>query len=262
LCNEECKNYKCTYTLYENAKCKTENAFDNFILYGATKYGDFPVQYTPLDPDSQGPCQYQDDPNICPGMPGAWKSIPQACDNVDSGPWHFKSVKISGPDCKITIFNDTNQQGPSFQVTYDKTEECQELELPAGMTETRSAYTVEKCDTYTCTKKMTNTEYKAAGGAAQYRLAGRGVLWNDCVEFRPRYGEYCQNYGLVAEGANKEICQLWDGAFQNTVGATDIDQNILKNSTVISKKMEKDFNCVIVDTCNLPPTHTYGDSLR
>lgn len=261
LCNEECQNYNCTYQLFENKDCNTDSAFDNFILYGATKYGDFPVQYTPNDPNSQGPCQYIDDPNICPGMPGAWRSIPQACDNNQSGPWHFKSVKINTEGCKVTIFDKLNQQGKSLTVEYDPSKEgpqCLNLELPTGMTQTRSAFSVEKCYTTTCTKKFTNAEYQQVGGAAQYRLAGRGVLWNDCVQFRPKYKEYCQDYGLKPAGA--ETCQLWDGAFQNNDGVTDVSQNILKNSTVISEKLESKFSCVIVDTCNLPDTHKVDDT--
>jgi len=94
-------------------------------------------------------------------------------------------------------------------------------------------------------------EGPGAWNPQQNRLAGRGVLWNDCVEYQDAFGEYCQNYPNMVAG---EICQLWDGAFRIT-DQPDINDNILKNTTVIKQNLGP-FQCAIIDICNLPPTHT------
>jgi len=299
LCNQVCNNYNCSYELYESDDCnkdKNKNnqatAFDNFILYGSTKYGDFPVQYTPNDPKSTNPddCQYipEEQSSICPGQDGAWRSIPQYCESTKSGPdgvtgpWMFKSVKLkvrnggSPKGCKVTIFDKEDQMGNSITVQYDpnvKEEnggQCIKLDFSKGMPEpldknkTKSAFSVEKCYTSTCTKKYSKQEYKDIGGPDQYRLAGRGVLWNDCVQFRPTYKEFCQDYGIIQGkpmvvngNYGQEVCQLWDGAFLVTDPAKTqkISENIIKNSTVKSDGLDDKFTCVIVDVCNLPPTH-------
>jgi len=256
LCNQMCKNYNCTYTLYQNADCQSNNAFDNFILYGATKYGDFPPQYLPSQ--LTGKCMYEDNPKVCPGMPGAWRSVPQACDNDPNGPWHFQSVKINQEGCSVSIFEDLNQHGTVVTVEYDaqKAQEgqtgpqCINLKFPEGMTNTRSAYSREMCSKRRCTKRVP-MDGPGAWNPEQNRLAGRGVLWNDCVTYKDAFGQYCQNYPDMQAD---EICQLWDGAFRITDQA-DISANIVKNSTVISENLAP-FPCAIIDICNLPPTAT------
>lgn len=255
LCNEMCQNYNCTYTLYTSADCSSSDAFDHFTMYGTTKYGDFPPQYRPTEINGVKKCMYADNPEICPGMEGAWYSTPQACDNVDKGPWFFKSVKINQEGCTVRIYPDLNQHGNATTVTYDpskvkegETGSCINFE----MTSTRSAFSGEQCSTRRCTQKVEKGQYNPK----QYRLAGRGVLWNDCVQFRDAMGMYCQNYpGVQGQPQMKEgdLCQLWDGAFQTT-NQPDINANILKNSTVIKDNLGP-FNCAIIDTCNLPPTH-------
>jgi len=298
LCNEVCKNYNCTYELYESDNCTSKTAFDNFILYGSTKYGDFPVQFTPNDKASTNPkeCQYipADDPStqICPkagkrtqAQDGAWRSIPQVCDDGfgpdgETGPWMFKSVKLktklggSPKDCKITIFDQNDQAGNSLTVQYDpslpedSTGQCIKLDFskgspkPLNKENTKSAFSVESCYTTTCTKKYYKQEWeevqnKYGKDKPQYRLAGRGVLWNDCVNFRSTYKEFCQDYGILQGKPMTpgEVCQLWDGAFTVLPDAEKISQNIIKNSTVKSEGLDKNFTCVIADVCNLPPTH-------
>jgi len=285
LCNQVCNNYNCSYELYQNKDCQSNDAFDNFILYGATKYGDFPVQYVPNNyQTSKDPmdCQYVDagTAEICKGQNGAWRSIPQVCDSGfgpdgKTGPWNFQSVKIrvrngaSAEGCKVTIFDKDDQQGNSVTIQWDPNgtqgDQCIPLDRSKGkpkpLTNTKSAFSVEKCYTTTCTKKYTNAEWDALNAnypnQPQYRLAGRGVLWNDCVNFRATYKEFCQDYGIKQGKPMKpgEVCQLWDGAFSVNQSATDINQNIIKNSTVQSEELYKKFSCVIVDVCNLPPTH-------
>lgn len=253
LCNAECGNFNCQYILYEQAGCQNSSLLDNFILYGATKYGDFPVQYLPND---QGKCSDVADGKKCPGMPLYWNSYPQDCENDNTGPWHFKSIKINKPSCSVQLFENLNQAGKGVTFTYNGSNQpdgsyCVDI---TGLKSTRSGFSSEQCSQKQCTKLIP----KGTWDPTKQSLAGRGVLWNDCVTFREAYGETCQNYPGMKPG---DVCQLWDGAFEvncpesGTCDRSTKTGEILKNSTVeagLESGSIKSFPCVIVDTCTPP----------